>query len=287
MAANGTLVPGFNNQQAESKLPHEVVSKVEGQMPNQVIKTYDPKLAENNLPEYPALPVNYDEKKVEETRRTILVLNDEPDWRLDDLIDFFKRAGEVKYARFAEGDLRQKIVMIEFVEQKSVIYALRMQGTYYRGSALNLYHSTQPITKPEAKSNEAAQKEIEEAMSIVKECHNQISAVIDPAFGIIGPKAKSVSRRHSRTRSRSHSRRSKSRKSVRRSRSRKRSSSRSRRKRSTSRTRKSRSRTRSRSKRRKRSTSRRKKSPSRSKERKHRRRERSRSKHKRSSHRSR
>jgi splicing factor, arginine/serine-rich 12 len=284
MLANGTIVPGLNKQQAESKLPPEVVSKVEGQMPNQVIKTYDPKLTENNLPEYPALPVNYDEKKVEETRRTILVLNDKPDWRLDDLMDFFKKAGEVKYACFAEND-RNRIAMIEFVEQKSVIYALRMQGSYYLGSALNIYHSTQPIVKPEAKSNETAQKEIEEAMLIVEKCHNQISAVIDPAFGIVGPKAKSVSRRHSRSRSRSHSRRSKSRKSSRRSRSRKRSTSRSRRKRSASR-KKSRSRSRSRSKRRKRSVSRRKKSRSRSKEKKHRRRDRSRSKHKRSSHRS-
>lgn len=224
MAANGTLVPGFNNsQQAESKLPHEVVSKIEGQMPNQVIKTYDPKLTNENLPEYPALPVNFDEKKVEETRRTILILNAESDWRLDDLIDYFKRAGEVKYARFAETDGRQKLVMVEFLEQKSVIYALRMQGSYYRGTSLNLYHSTQPITKPEAKSNEAAQKEIEEAMSIVKECHNQISAVIDPAFGIVSTaKDKIVVHRTSRDRSRSHSRRSKSRKSSRRSRSRKR-----------------------------------------------------------------
>lgn len=225
MAASGTLVPGYNNtQQAESKLPHEVVSKVEGQMPNQVIKTYDPKLTNENLPEYPALPVNYDEKKVEETRRTILILNAEPDWRLDDLIDFFKRAGEVKYARFAETDGRQKLVMMEFLEQKSIIYALRMQGSYYRGSPLNLYHSTQPITKPEAKSNEAAQKEIEDAMSIVKECHSQLSAVIEPAFGIISAaKDKAVvTHRTSRTRSRSHSRRSKSRKSSRRSRSRKR-----------------------------------------------------------------
>lgn len=262
MAANGTLVPGFNNNlQAESKLPHEVVSKVEGQMPNQVIKTYDPKLTNENLPEYPALPVNYDEKKVEETRRTILILSPESDWRLDDLIDFFKRAGEVKYARFAETDGRAKLVMMEFQEQKSIIYALRMQGTYYRGAPLNLHHSTQPITKPEAKSNEAAQKEIEEAMSIVKECHNQISAVIDPAFGIIGAAAAAVkekvvvSQHPSRDRSRSRSRRSKSRKSSRRSRSRKRSTSRSRRKRSPS-TKRRRSRSRSRSKRRKKSRSR-------------------------------
>ncbi|KAL7038500.1 hypothetical protein ACKWTF_009589 [Chironomus riparius] len=251
MAAQGTLIPGFGNY-GESKLPSEVVSRTEGQIPNQVIKTYDPKLEKYNLPEYPALPVNYDDRKIEETRRTILVLNVESDWRLDDLIDFFKRAGEVKYARFAETDNRQKIAMIEFCEQKSVIYALKMQGTNFNDSSLNLYHSTQPITKPEAKTNEAAQKEIEEAMSIVKECHNQISAVIDPAFGLL--KDKSSASRTSRSKSRSRSRASHSR--SKRSRSRRRSSSR-RRKRSTSRSRKSRSRSRSHSRRRKRSTSRR------------------------------
>lgn len=257
MASNGTLVPGFGTYSAESKLPPEVVSRTEGQIPNQVLRTYDPKLEDNGLPEYPALPVNFDDRKIEETRRTILVINVESDWRLDELMDHFKRAGEVKYARFAETDNRQRIAMIEFCEQKSVIYALKMQGTYFNGTALNLHHSTQPITKPEAKSNEAAQKEIEEAMSIVKECHNQISAVIDPAFGLLASKDKgSTSRRHSRTRSRSREHRSRSRKK---SRSRKRSTSRTRRKRSTSR-RKSRSRTRSRSnKRRKRSTSRRRK----------------------------
>lgn len=257
MASSGTLVPGFGTYSAESKLPPEVVSRTEGQIPNQVLRTYDPKLEDSGLPEYPALPVNFDDRKIEETRRTILVLNVEADSRMDELMDHFKRAGEVKYARFAETDNRQRIAMIEFCEQKSVIYALKMQGTYFNGAALNLHHSTQPITKPEAKSNEAAQKEIEEAMSIVKECHNQISAVIDPAFGMLSSKEKgSSSRRHSRTRSRTRDR-SRSRKK---SRSRKRSTSRTRKKRSGSR-RKSRTRSRSRSnnKRRKRSTSRRRK----------------------------
>lgn len=283
MAANGTLVPGFGNQ-VESKLPPEVVSRMEGQIPNQVIKTYDPKLEKYNLPEYPALPVNYDDRKIEETRRTILVLNVESDWRLDDLIDHFKRAGEVKYARFAETDNRQKIAMIEFCDQKSVIYALKMQGTNFNSSSLNLHHSTQPITKPEAKTNEAAQKEIEEAMSIVKECHQQISAVIDPAFGILATKEKSTTSRHS-SRSRSRSRVSHTR--SKRSSSRHRRSPSHRRKRSTSRRRRSRSRSRSRSKRRKRSSSRRRRSRSRSKDRRRRRekrsRDRSRSRHKRSS----
>lgn len=219
MATNGALATGAYS--AESKLPPEVVSRTEGQIPNQVIRTYDPKLEDNNLPEYPALPVNYDDRKIEETRRTILVLNIEPDWRLDDLIDHFKRAGEVKYARFAETDNRQRIALIEFGEQKSIIYALKMQGSYYNGSPLNLHHSTQPIIKPEAKSNEAAQKEIEEAMSIVKEYHKQITDATDPAFVMLTKeKGSSASHRHTRSRSRSRSRTSHTR--TKRSRSRRR-----------------------------------------------------------------
>jgi len=205
MSANGTLVPGFGSYNTDSKLPIEVISRTEGQIPNQVLKTYDPKLEDNNLPEYPALPVNFDDRKIEETRRTILVLNAESEWRLEELMDHFKRSGEVKYARYAETDNRQRIALIEFVEQKSVIYALKMQGSYFKGTALNLHHSTQPITKPEAKTNEAAQKEIEEAMSIVKEAHNMISAVIDPAINLLSKDKGTTSRRHSRTRSRSRS----------------------------------------------------------------------------------
>jgi arginine/serine-rich splicing factor 12 len=213
-------------------------------------------LEENNLPEYPALPVNFDARKIEETRRTILVLDCESDWRLDDLMDYFKRTGEVKYARFAESD-RMKMAMIEFCEQKSVISALKLHGSHFMGVPLNLHHSTQPIVKPEAKSNEAAQREIEEAMSIVKEAQNMISAAIDPVIGLLSNKDKS--RRRS-SRSRSHSRKSRSRSREKRSRkSRSRSSgtkrSKSRRK-SRSRSRK-RSRTRdSREKSRKRSRSR-------------------------------
>ncbi|CAO1412017.1 unnamed protein product [Diamesa serratosioi] len=259
MSHSGTLVPGFPGYSQDSKLPAEVVNRIDGMIPNQVVKTYDPKLDDNNLPEYPALPVNFDARKIEETRRTILVLNVEDDWRLEDLMDHFKRAGEVKYSRYAETDNRQRIAMIEFVEQKSVIYALKQQGSYFQGVSLNIHHSTQPITKPEAKSNEAAQREIEEAMSIVKEAQNMISAAIDPVIGILSSKDKgSSSRRHSRSRTRSRERRSPSHTSKshsrKRSRSRKRSTSR-RRKRSTSRKR-TRSRSKSRSRERKRSRSR-------------------------------
>ena len=204
MAASGTLVPGVGAL-SELKLPPEVITKTEGQIPNQELCTYDPKLEENDLPPYPPLPVNFDDRKLMETRRTILVLNIKSDWTPDELMDFFDRAGDVKYLRFALIDKNKKVAMIEFAEQKSVIAALKMQGVKYRSTSLDLTHSTQPIVKPEAKSNEAAQKEIEEAMSsIVKECHSQITSITDPAFVLLSSKDKgSTSRRHSRTRSRS------------------------------------------------------------------------------------
>lgn len=255
MTNNGSTVPGSWND-SEMSLPAEVVNRIEGVHPNQVIKTFDPKLEEHNLPEYPPLPANV--KKIEEIRRTIIVLDIRSDWHLDDLMDHFALAGEIKYATRADKG-REKFVLIEFCEQKSVIAALMMQGSEYKGDLLNVYHSTQAINKPEAKSNEAAQREIEEAMSIVKEAQNLISAAIDPVIGMLS-KDKSSSSRRTRSRSR---RRTRSRSKSRRKRSKSRSRSKTRSKRSRSRSKRSRSR--SRSKKSKRSSPSRKRSKSRSK----------------------
>lgn len=131
------------------------------------------------------MPVNFDARRIEETRRTILVLDAKPEWTVEELIEFFEGVGEVKYGRVAEKD-QLRHIMVEFSEQKSVIEALKKQGTLFKGTALNLYHSTEPITKPQTKTNEAAQKEIEEAMTIVKEAQSMISAAIDPMIGIGG-----------------------------------------------------------------------------------------------------
>ncbi|XP_016945897.1 probable splicing factor, arginine/serine-rich 7 [Drosophila suzukii] len=284
MLKNGTIVPGL--QKPDSKLPPEVINRIEGQLPQQVIKTYDPKLVEFNLPEYPALPSFYDGRKIEEIRRTIIVCDVKNEWRLDDLMDCFQRAGEVKYARWAEKD-NKTYCMIEFCEQTSIIHALRMQGQEFKGGHLSVYHSTYSITKPEAKSNEAAQAEIEEAMTIVKEAQSMISAAIDPVIGMLAKDKRRRSRSRSRSRdrrtSRSRSHRSTSRRRSRRSGSReRRSGSRSRRSRSrgkhSSRSRSKRSRSRHR-----RSTSRSRRSRSRGG--KHSRSSRSRGKRSRSRHR--
>ncbi|EDW03557.1 probable splicing factor, arginine/serine-rich 7 [Drosophila grimshawi] len=235
MLKNGTIVPGL--QKPDSKLPPEVINRIEGQLPQQVIKTYDPKLLEFNLPEYPALPSFYDGRKIEEIRRTIIVCDVRNEWRLDDLMECFQRAGEVKYARWAEKD-NKTYCMIEFCEQTSVIHALRLQGQEFKGGHLSVYHSTYSITKPEAKSNEAAQAEIEEAMTIVKEAQSMISAAIDPVIGMLAKDKRRRSRSHSRSRERRTSSRSRSHRST--SRRRRRSGTRERR--SVSRSRRSRSR---------------------------------------------
>ncbi len=206
MANNGNSSIGTWTD-SDMSLPAEVVNRIEGMHPNQVIRTFDPKLEEHNLPEYPPLPVSV--KKIEEIRRTIIVLDVRSDWHLDDLMEHFALAGEVKYATRADKG-RDRFVMIEFCEQKSIVAALMMQGTEYKGDLLNVYHSTQAIIKPEAKSNEAAQREIEEAMSIVKEAQNMISAAIDPVIGMLS-KDKNSSSSSRRTRSRSRGRRSRSR----------------------------------------------------------------------------
>lgn len=224
MAANGTLVPG--QYTAEPTLPADVITRVEGQIPNQVLATFDPKLDKENLPQYPPLPVNFTTRKLVETRHTIVVLNYKSDWGADELIDFFEHnVGPVKYTSFATYDKdSKKLAMIEFEHQKSVVDALKLQGTKFRSSLLDLGHSTQPINKPEMKTNEVAQKEIEKALASSNDGHNQISAIVDPSFRLMAAHDGRTVNRRSRTRSRSREIRSRSRTSrTKRSRSRKRS----------------------------------------------------------------
>lgn len=202
-AANGTLVPDFASKVAcTSKLPPEVVTRTEGLVPNQVLVTDDPKLRENGLPEYPPLPCNFDLDKLNDTRRTILVLDVKSDTTPEDLVDFFdSRAGDVAYFRFAMQS-GEKCALIEFVRQADIIKALKLQGTKFQGTHLNLTHSTQPIKKPPGpKSKEAAQKDIEDAMSaVVKNTTDAVSVMT--VNDVMASKEKgSTSRRHSRTRS--------------------------------------------------------------------------------------
>ncbi|XP_011701302.1 PREDICTED: probable splicing factor, arginine/serine-rich 7 [Wasmannia auropunctata] len=301
---NGTVVPGL--YPSEPKLPPNVVNAIEGIPPNHVITTMDPKLEANGLPSYPHLPGHLDSRRIEEIRRTLIVANVDTSVSPEQLLDFFSNNNvEIKYLRMCSRDSdAEHYALVELSEQATVVAALLLNGKQLVERPIKLYHSTQAIAKPEAKSNEAAQKEIEEAMSRVKEAHNLISAAIDPMIGMLSKdkRSRSGSRsRKSRSRSRGRSRRSRSRKRSRsrhrrsRSRHRRRSRSRSKRSRSKDRRRNSPSRRRSssRSRHRSRSRSRRsrsRRSPSRSKERKKRsprRRSRSRSRSKGSTSRSR
>merc|ERR1711953_652096 len=247
----------------------------------------DPRLEAAGLPPYPALPPDTHAHLVNEIRRTVVVINVDSNISAQQCMEIFAEAGEVKFFRYCtrEND-PVKYALIEFSERSSVVPALLMNGRQLGSCTIQVTHAIEAIAKPQAKSNEAAQREIEEAMSKVKEAQSLVSAAVDPLMGMLGgssarssrtrSRSRSRSRRRSRSRGRSsyssrRSRRSRSRDRKRRSKSR--DHDRKERKRSKSKDRKrskSRDRKRSKSKEsRKRSRSRdRKKSRSRSKERK-------------------
>lgn len=233
IAAQANVIPGL--YPSEPKLPAHIVNQIEGIPPNQVITTNDPVLVSNGLPLYPPLPITYDSRRIEEIRRTLVVINVDESITGEQLVEFFQKAGDVKYVRFCTRDNdSNKYALVEFSEQSSIIPGLKMNGSELAGKKIQVYHSTQAIAKPMAKSNEAAQREIEEAMTRVKEAQSMISAAIDPVIGILSKDKKrsrsnSRSRRKSRSRSRRRSRsrskyrhrsRSRSHRSKRRSRSR-------------------------------------------------------------------
>nr|CAG4635092.1 EOG090X0EEC [Alona affinis] len=256
----------------EPKLPATLTNQVEGVPPNQMIRTLDPRLSMHNLPTYPLLPASTDPRRLEEIRRTVVVVNIDPSMSERKVIQFFSSAGEVKVMRFCskKGD-DTKYAMIEFAEQESIVPAMKLNNKKLGNNTIKVTHSTQAINKPvpQNKSNEAAQKEIEEEVNRVKEAQQSLLAappekvvVVEKApikpVAVEKVKEKEVKKSRSRSRSRSKSR------------SRRRSSSRSRRRKDRSRSRKrsrSRSRKRTRSRSRSRSRDRRKRSRSRSRDR--------------------
>ena len=77
---------------------------------------------------------------------------------------------------------------------------------------LQVYHSTQSITKPKAKSNEDSLREIEEAMKKVKEAQSLVNSTVDPLMSVLGVKGKpSRSRSRTPSRNRDYRRRTRSR----------------------------------------------------------------------------
>ncbi|RWS29357.1 splicing regulatory glutamine/lysine-rich protein 1-like isoform X3 [Leptotrombidium deliense] len=242
-----------------------VVSQVVTTGQSQVITTIDPRLTALGLPQYPPLPANMDPAKIEEIRRTVYIGNLDSSISAEQLLKFFNQIGEVKYVRMA-GDESQptRFAFVEFTEQSSVANALQYNGVVLGGRPLKINHSNNAIVKPQTRSTEAAQKEIDEAMKRVREAQSLISAAIDPGYLKILDLPDSKTRSRSRSRSRSRLRD--------RSRSRSRRRSRSITRRSPSREVRSWERPRDRRRSPRRSRSRERRTRSRSRERRHRRR---------------
>ncbi|XP_037608299.1 splicing regulatory glutamine/lysine-rich protein 1 isoform X2 [Sebastes umbrosus] len=151
---------------------------------------------------------NVDPSKVDEIRRTVYVGNlNSQTTTADQLLEFFKQVGDVKFVRMA-GDETQptRFAFVEFVEQESVGRALTFNGVMFGDRPLKVNHSNNAIVKPPEMTPQAAAKELEGVMKRVREAQCTIAAAIDPA-DIIKKSSPSRSRRlrRSRSRSRSHS----------------------------------------------------------------------------------
>lgn len=201
IASPSPNVSGLVNS-GQSQLMNQVVSGVGG---SQVITTIDPHLTALGLPQYPPLPANMDPTKIEEIRRTVYVGNLDSTITAEGLLKFFNQIGEVKYVRMA-GDETQptRFAFVEFTEQTSVANALQYNGVIFGGRPLKINHSNNAIVKPQAKSSEAAQREIEEAMKRVREAQSLITAAIEPVLiSELAEKEKKKDKSRSRSRSRS------------------------------------------------------------------------------------
>ncbi|XP_044030212.1 splicing regulatory glutamine/lysine-rich protein 1 isoform X2 [Siniperca chuatsi] len=158
----------------------------------------------------PPLMGNVDPSKIDEIRRTVYVGNlNSQTTTADQLLEFFKQVGDVKFVRMA-GDETQptRFAFVEFVEQESVARALTFNGVMFGDRPLKVNHSNNAIVKPPEMTPQAAAKELESVMKRVREAQSTIAAAIEPAD--IKKRSSSRSRRarrsHSRSRSRSHSR---------------------------------------------------------------------------------
>ncbi|XP_015786757.1 splicing regulatory glutamine/lysine-rich protein 1 [Tetranychus urticae] len=106
-----------------------------------------------------------DQSDSEEIRRVVYVGNLDSSTTAEQLLTFFNRLGEVKYVRMADDEEQStRFAFVEFTEQSSVANALQYNGVILGGRALEINHTNSAIVKQQAKSDEGAQKEIEEAM---------------------------------------------------------------------------------------------------------------------------
>ncbi|KAM6304310.1 splicing regulatory glutamine/lysine-rich protein 1 isoform 5-T10 [Podargus strigoides] len=182
------------------------------------------------LGEIPQPPImgNVDPSKIDEIRRTVYVGNlNSQTTTADQLLEFFKQVGEVKFVRMA-GDETQptRFAFVEFADQNSVPRALAFNGVMFGDRPLKINHSNNAIVKPPEMTPQAAAKELEEVMKRVREAQSFISAAIEPESGKGSERKGGRSRSHSRSESRSSSK-SRSRRKRSRSKHRSRSGNRS------------------------------------------------------------
>ncbi|KAM9098190.1 splicing regulatory glutamine/lysine-rich protein 1 isoform X2 [Sarcophilus harrisii] len=176
----------------------------------------DPNLATLGEIPQPPLMGNVDPSKIDEIRRTVYVGNlNSQTTTADQLLEFFKQVGEVKFVRMA-GDETQptRFAFVEFADQNSVPRALAFNGVMFGDRPLKINHSNNAIVKPPEMTPQAAAKELEEVMKRVREAQSFISAAIEPESGKSSERKGGRSRSHTRSKSRSssksHSRRKRS-----------------------------------------------------------------------------
>ncbi|XP_074667302.1 uncharacterized protein LOC141917763 isoform X4 [Strix aluco] len=155
----------------------------------------------------PPIMGNVDPSKIDEIRRTVYVGNlNSQTTTADQLLEFFKQVGEVKFVRMA-GDETQptRFAFVEFADQNSVPRALAFNGVMFGDRPLKINHSNNAIVKPPEMTPQAAAKELEEVMKRVREAQSFISAAIEPESGKSSERKGGRSRSHSRSESRSSS----------------------------------------------------------------------------------
>ncbi|XP_019838413.2 splicing regulatory glutamine/lysine-rich protein 1 isoform X2 [Bos indicus] len=167
----------------------------------------DPNIATLGEIPQPPLMGNVDPSKIDEIRRTVYVGNlNSQTTTADQLLEFFKQVGEVKFVRMA-GDETQptRFAFVEFADQNSVPRALAFNGVMFGDRPLKINHSNNAIVKPPEMTPQAAAKELEEVMKRVREAQSFISAAIEPESGKSNERKGGRSRSHTRSKSRSSS----------------------------------------------------------------------------------
>ncbi|KAL7838266.1 hypothetical protein AOLI_G00266700 [Acnodon oligacanthus] len=159
------------------------------------------------IPSQPPIMGNVDPSKIDEIRRTVYVGNlNSQTTTAEQLLEFFKQVGEVKFVRMA-GDETQptRFAFVEFANQESVSRALAFNGVMFGDRPLKINHSNNAIVKPPELTPQAAAKELEDVMKRVREAQSTIAAAIEPAESKKRSTSRSKRSRRSRSRSRSHS----------------------------------------------------------------------------------